>query len=59
MKFEIVSKRSDFVFASFKGYTQREAEYLFDGWLDRNVRPSCYDNFILDTANEINPTAVV
>jgi len=59
MNFEIVSKNSDFVFASFKGYTQREAEFLFDGWLDKYVNPRSYDNFILDTVDEINHTAIV
>ena len=59
MKFEIVSKSSNYIFLTFESFTWREAEILFDSWLDKYVNPRCYDNFILDTANEINHTAVV
>lgn len=46
--FEIVTK-SDFVVASVRLESWQQAWRFYDEYLEENVRPENYENFILDT----------
>ena len=41
LKFEIVSKSSDYVFLTFESFTWREAEILSDMWLESTIVEIC------------------
>lgn len=49
MRFEIVTKETDFIVASAEHETWRDAEFWFDNFLEQNIHAYNYNRYILDT----------
>lgn len=52
MRFEIVTKQSNFVVASATYGDWRDAEHWYDAFLGKNIHAYNYDRYILDTEDK-------